>query len=232
MDILYEDNHIIVVYKEEGILSQEDISKDKDMLTMVKEYIKVKYNKPGNVYVGLVHRLDRNTSGIMVFAKTSKAASRLSENMKKYSFSKKYLCIVEGKLKRSKTLTDYLKYDEKRKKTFITNSNNGKEAILTYNALDSINYDGRSYTLVDIELKTGRQHQIRCQLANIGHPILGDIKYGAKPYLNNYYALSSYLLEFEHPTLKENMKFSYFKSTKLFNKFYNKDDFLQFYKLI
>lgn len=232
MNILYEDNHIIVVYKEDGILSQEDISKDKDMLNMVKEYIKEKYNKPGNVYVGLVHRLDRNTSGVMVFAKTSKAASRLSLNMKQHNFSKKYLCIVEGNIKGSKTLTNYLTYNEKQKKSFITDSVNGKEAILSYKALDNITLDGKDYTLLDISLQTGRQHQIRCQLSYIGHPILGDIKYGAKPYLKNYYALSSYMIEFEHPTLKENMNFTYFKPVKLFKKFYNKEDFIRYYKLI
>lgn len=217
--ILYEDNHIIVVYKEAGILVQGDISGDIDLLSEIKEYIKKEYNKPGNVYLGLVHRLDRNTSGVMVFAKTSKAASRLSEQIKEHKFSKKYLCVCEGRFTGKATLKDYLYYDEKKKKSYVVDASKGKEAILDYEVLDTINLNNKAYTLVKVDLKTGRHHQIRCQLANLGYPIYGDVKYGAHDVVGNYYALQSYELSFFHPTTKENLVFRFCQGKNIFKSF-------------
>jgi len=213
LKILYEDNHIIVCYKPKGILSQPDGSSTLDMLSILKDYIKKKYNKPGDVYLGLVHRLDRNTDGVMVFARTSKAASRLSDDIKNDRFHKKYLAVVEGRLDGSSELKDYLFFDSLKKKSFVKKTKDSKEAILIYNALDYKN----NKTLLDILLKTGRHHQIRCQLSNIGHPIVGDLKYGSNINIGNSYLLSSYSLSIIHPTKKEEMTFEYI------NKEYFKD---------
>lgn len=213
LKILYEDNHIIVCYKPKGILSQSDGSSTLDMLSILKDYIKKKYNKPGDVYLGLVHRLDRNTDGVMVFARTSKAASRLSDDIKNDRFHKKYLAVVEGRLDGSSELKDYLFFDSLKKKSFVKKTKDSKEAILIYNALDYKN----NKTLLDILLKTGRHHQIRCQLSNIGHPIVGDLKYGSIINIGNSYLLSSYSLSIIHPTKKEEMTFEYI------NKEYFKD---------
>ena len=213
LKILYEDNHIIVCYKPKGILSQSDGSSSLDMLSILKDYIKKKYNKPGDVYLGLVHRLDRNTDGVMVFARTSKAASRLSDDIKNDRFHKKYLAVVEGRLDGSRELKDYLFFDSLKKKSFVKKTKDSKEAILIYNALDYKN----NKTLLDILLKTGRHHQIRCQLSNIGHPIVGDLKYGSNINVGNSYLLSSYSLSIIHPTKKEEMTFEYI------NKEYFKD---------
>ena len=163
MKILYEDNHLIVAYKERGILSQKDISNEDDMLTLLKDYIKNKYHKEGNVYLGLVHRLDRNTSGIMVFARTSKAASRLNEQIINNEFHKKYLAIIEGKVDNKGTLINKIKKDEKLLKAFI--GEEGKEAILNYQLIET----KEDKSLIEIELITGRFHQIRAQFANINH---------------------------------------------------------------
>lgn len=203
MKIIYEDNHVIVVYKERGILAQADGSDKLDILNMTKSYLKEKYQKPGNVYLGLVHRLDINTEGLMVFAKTSKAAKRLSEDIKLHNFNKFYLALVEGKTSNG-ILENKLIKDENKKKSFI--SNEGKIAKLSYKTLKNININNTLCSIVDITLETGRFHQIRCQFANIGHPLYGDIKYGSK---NNYrYAnLQAYKLEFIHPTTKELLSF-------------------------
>ncbi len=231
MKVFYEDNHVLVVYKESGILSQEDNTKDPDLLNMVKDYIKIKYNKPGDVYIGLVHRLDRNTSGIMVFARTSKAASRLSEEIRTHQLCKRYLCVVEGRLTGEKELSNYMIRNENEKKSYITNNKNDKLAVLKYRVLESKIINNKEYTLVDILLKTGRTHQIRCQMAYIGHPLYGDAKYGAKPINRNYYALSSYMLSFHHPTLKDERTFKYFEANNIFKEFYSNNDFLEHYNL-
>ena len=172
MQILYEDNHIIVVIKECNIPVQEDNSKDLDMLTMIKQYIKEKYNKPGNVYLGLVHRLDRPVGGVMVFAKTSKAASRLSEQIRNKSIEKRYIALTHNHTKEHEILKDKLLKNEKTNTSKIDEK--GKYAILEYNLIEYRN----NMSLIDINLLTGRHHQIRVQLSHHGYPIYGDQRYG------------------------------------------------------
>lgn len=202
LEVLYEDNHLIVVVKPVNVPSQQDSSNDLDLLTIVKKYIKEKYHKPGNVYIGLIHRLDRPVSGIMVFARTSKAASRLSDQIRKNQFTKKYLAVVQGIIKNDEdTLVDYLKRDDNGN-TVIAN-NDGKESILYYKVLER-NYD-KNETLVEIELKTGRHHQIRVQFASRNHPLCGDQRYGKID--KTQIALCAYKLEFYHPITKEKMSF-------------------------
>lgn len=203
LEILYEDNHIIVVVKPYNILSQADNTNDIDMLSMLKMYIKEKYNKPGNVYLGLVHRLDRPVGGIMVFAKTSKAASRLSKQIRERKLKKRYLAIVNGIIKNDNDeLINYI-VKCKDNSSKITVKNEGQIAKLKYTVLErNIKYN---LTLVDIELETGRHHQIRVQMANIGHTLYGDQRYGKQD--KKQIALFSYKLEFIHPVNKELMKF-------------------------
>ena len=201
LEVLYEDNHVIVCYKPAGVLSQADNTGDIDMLTLVKDYLKKRYNKEGNVFVGLVHRLDRMTSGVMVFGKTSKGAMRLSNDIANGNFFKEYLAVCEGNIEDydETTLIDYLEKDEKNNKSFI--SKNGKEAILTYRVITTKN----NKSLVRVKLKTGRHHQIRVQMSNIGHPLYGDIKYGS-PHKDNL-ALQAYKLSFYQPVTRELLTF-------------------------
>lgn len=201
--VLYEDNHVIVVVKEKNVLSQADNTHDIDMLTIIKKYLKEKYNKPGNVYLGLVHRLDRPVSGIMVFAKTSKAASRLSDQVRKKEIKKTYMAVVKGIIKKDEdTFVDYLlKLDNGN--TIVTTKDKGKESVLTYKVLKR-NYE-KNETLVSIDLKTGRHHQIRVQFASRGYPLCGDQRYGKSD--KTQIALCACKLEFIHPTTKQLMKF-------------------------
>ena len=201
LEVLYEDNHVIVCYKPTGVLSQADNTGDIDMLTLVKDYLKKRYNKEGNVFVGLVHRLDRMTSGVMVFAKTSKGAMRLSNDIATGNFFKEYLAVCEGSIENfdETTLIDYLEKDEKNNKSFV--SKNGKEAILSYKVITNKN----NKSLVRVKLKTGRHHQIRVQMSNIGHPLYGDIKYGS-PHKDNL-ALQAYKLSFYQPVSRELLTF-------------------------
>ena len=204
LNILYEDNHIIVVEKPFNVLSQSDNTKDEDMLTIIKGYIKEKYNKPGNVYLGLVHRLDRPVGGVMVFAKTSKSASRLSELVRTNALHKNYLAIVHGKTEDKEILIDKISKDEKTNNSYI-DLENGKESILTYTTLY---YDkDKDLSLVDVDLKTGRHHQIRLQMSNRGFPLYGDQRYGLGE--KAQIALFAYKLRFIHPVTKEEMKFKY-----------------------
>ena len=204
LNILYEDNHIIVVEKKVNILSQSDITGDIDLLSLVKKYIKEKYKKLGNVYVALIHRLDRPVGGIMVFAKTSKAAKRLNEQIKKHEFKKTYLALLDGILeKKEDTLINYLYKDEKTHNSIVVDENfsGAKKAILDYKVIDYIN----DKTLVKVNLITGRHHQIRLQFKNINHPIYGDQKHGNKN--NEDIHLFAYKLEFIHPVSKEKLSF-------------------------
>lgn len=207
LNVVYEDNHIIVVIKPQNIPTQEDESHDKDLLTMVKEYIKVKENKPGNVFVGLVHRLDRPTGGIMVFAKTSKAASRLTQEMHTGDFKKRYLTIVVGnpREKRAKLVNYLLKNARTNTVQVVPElTTNAKRAELDYIVLD----EKEKVSLLDVNLTTGRSHQIRVQLKNIGCPVYGDVKYGGDKLAKGHnLALWAYELKFVHPTTKENMTF-------------------------
>lgn len=206
LNVLYEDNHIIVVVKPCNVLSQSDATHDIDMLTMVKQYVKEKYNKPGNVYIGLVHRLDRPVGGVMVFARSSKAAARLSDSIKKHEFTKKYLAIVNGILKdKEGRFTDYL-FKQEDGNTIVTNKNKGKESILDYKVLEE--NKERDLSLVEVSLLTGRHHQIRVQFASRNHPLYGDQRYGKSD--NNQIALWAYKIEFIHPVKKEKMEFTYF----------------------
>ena len=199
LNVLYEDNHIIVVEKPVNVLSQGDNSGDVSLLDMVKDYVKVKYNKPGNVYIGLVHRLDRPVGGVMVFARTSKAASRLSEQVRSKSFVMKYYAIVSGKVDSSTYVDNLERLDNGN--TIV--SSKGKESILSFDVVDYNKENNCS--LVDISLKTGRHHQIRVQFASRGHYLLGDQRYGVLD--NKQISLFSYYLSFIHPVTKEKMEF-------------------------
>ena len=207
LNVIYEDNHIIVVEKPVNIPSQGDKTGDIDMLTLVKQYIKEKYNKPGEVYLGLVHRLDRPVGGVMVFARTSKAAARLSEQVREKQFKKKYLVIADGKFKNQKgTLQDYLLKNERlnTSKVVKEGTKNSKLAILDYEVLK---YNEEiDLSLVKINLHTGRHHQIRVQLSNFGHSICGDQKYGTRG-RGKQICLWAYELTILHPTTKEEMVF-------------------------
>ncbi|MBD9098029.1 RluA family pseudouridine synthase [bacterium] len=208
MEILYEDNHILVVVKPTYVLSQSDGSDTPDMLTILKKYLKEKYNKPGNVYLGLVHRLDKEVGGVMVFAKTSKAASRLSEQVRLHQFEKYYLAVVKGKVE-SNTYKDKILREEYQSKI----DEKGKEAILSFETLKVIDNN----SLVKIKLLTGRHHQIRVQFKARGHYLLGDKRYGKKGEFP--LALYAYHLAFYHPITKEKLIFENIPNTGYFSKF-------------
>lgn len=206
LTILHEDNHIIVVLKPQNMPSCEDESKDLDLLSQIKEYIRVKYDKKGNVYLGLVHRLDRPTGGVMVFAKSSKAASRLSEQMKNGDFEKKYYAVLVGKPKEDKAvLTDYMKKNSINNMVYVCGKTEqgAKFAELDYNVVEHI--DG--LTLTEIRLHTGRSHQIRVQMSSRGTPVYGDMRYGGEKAKKGYLALWAYYLSFTHPVSHERMVF-------------------------
>ncbi|NLX91655.1 MAG: RluA family pseudouridine synthase [Firmicutes bacterium] len=207
IDILYEDNHLLVVVKPPNLLSQGDQTGDPDLLTILKQDLKERYNKPGNVYLGLVHRLDRPVGGVMVFAKTSKAASRLSDQIRRKVFEKTYIAVIRGlPTKQKDTLIHYLLKDEKTGKVAAVDKGvkGAKEAVLDY---EVISY-AHPYSLVKINLQTGRPHQIRVQLSKIGFPILGDQRYGGFKDKFSQIALWAYKISFEHPTLRKKVEFS------------------------
>ena len=201
--VIYEDNHLLVVEKPVNMPVQADSSNDQDLLTELKQYIKEKYNKPGDVYLGLVHRLDRPVGGVMVFAKTSKAASRLSAIISDHTFQKTYLAIVEGTPKERERLTDHLLKDPNTNMVTVTDGTNGKKASLDYQLLNS--KDGLN--LVRINLHTGRSHQIRVQFASRNMPLWGDQRYNPNAVRHQQIALWSYEISFPHPTTKEVLTF-------------------------
>lgn len=201
INVLYEDNHIIVVMKPANVPVCEDSSGDLDLLSMVKHYLEERYNK-NNAFVGLVHRLDRPVGGVMVFAKTSKAASRLSDQIRKGEMKKKYYAVVMGKTLERGIFVDKLEKDSKKNISFV--SDNGKESILEY---ERIKTNGEM-SLVSIDLKTGRSHQIRVQFSHHGFPLYGDQKYNKKAKMHTQIALFAYSLSFLHPTLKKELVFS------------------------
>lgn len=207
LKILFEDNHIIVVEKPVNIPSQGDKTGDTDMLTIIKSYLIKKYNKPGDAYLGLVHRLDRPTGGVMVFAKTSKAAARLSEQVRNKEFEKEYLVIVDGKMEKEKgTFEDYLVKNEKTNTSKVTDSKNknGKKAILDYEVLKY--NEETNLSLVKVKLHTGRHHQIRLQFASRNHSVYGDQKYGSRG-RGKQLCLWAYKLSFKHPISKEKLEY-------------------------
>ena len=197
INIIYEDNHLLVVEKPINVPVQEDESKDLDLLNMLKKYLKVKYNKPGNVYLGLVHRLDRPVGGVMVFAKTSKCASRLSEQVRDDKLTKIYYAVVLNKIDDSGHLEDYLLKDNKN--NIVKVDNKGKLSILDYKLIKSID----NMNLVEIKLKTGRSHQIRVQFSHNGNPLFGDHKYNKDAKTGEQLALFAKKLSFYHPVTKE-----------------------------
>lgn len=205
INIIYEDNHLIVVHKKPNIPVCQDSSKDLDLISILKEYIKNKYNKKGNVYLGLVHRLDRPVEGIIVFAKTSKAASRLSKQIQNNEFKKTYYAVVENNINKNGTLINYLYKDEKNNTSYVTKENKGKKSILDYQLIKNNN----NLNLIKINLQTGRHHQIRVQFSNNGNPLYGDHKYNTKFIKDNKtdIALIAKKLEFYHPTTKEYLSF-------------------------
>ena len=206
LDVIYEDNHLLVVIKPHNVPCQEDETKDLDMLSMCKQYIKEKYSKPGNVYCGLVHRLDRTTGGVMVFAKTSKCASRLSEQIRNDEVEKRYLAVTENvpKLKQD-YLVHYLKKDPVKNIVNVVPqlTTDAKKAELKYSVLDSVD----NLALVDVELLTGRSHQIRVQLKTINCAIFGDSKYNPNGKKSKNMALWAYKLSFKHPVSEKIMNF-------------------------
>ena len=193
INILYEDNHLLVVEKPINIPVQEDSSKDKDLLTILKEYIKEKYNKPGNVYLGLVHRLDRPVGGVMVFAKTSKCASRLSNQIRENKFNKVYYAVVENKISSKGVLVNNLLKDTK--KNIVKVDSLGKPSKLEFKKIKEKN----KLNLIEIKLYTGRSHQIRVQLSYNGNPLYGDQKYNKNAKVGEQLALFAKKLEFYHP---------------------------------
>ena len=206
IDIVYEDNHIIVVLKPQGVPTCGDESGDDSLLEWVRRYLKVTYEKPGNVYVGLIHRLDRPTGGVMVFAKTSKAASRLSEQMRGGDFEKKYFAVLVGTPKEpQKTLVNYLKKNPVNNMVYLCppTTDGAKMASLDYRVLQ----EREGLCLAEVRLHTGRTHQIRVQMAGIGHPVYGDMRYGGENAKKGWLALWAYSLSFTHPVTKERMRF-------------------------
>lgn len=209
LDVIYEDNQIVVVIKPQNVPSQADITGDLDMLSMVKQYVKEKYNKEGEAFVGLVHRLDRPTGGVMVFARNSKSAKRLCDQIQSKEFEKTYFAVVKGKPFRVKDhLVNYIKKDLKTNKASIVtmSEKDAKKAVLDYEMLQSTG----EFSLLKISLETGRSHQIRLQLANLGLPIYGDAKYGkiADEKLKTInLALWAGELNFKHPTQDKVMLF-------------------------
>lgn len=205
MEVIYEDNHILIVNKKSGEIVQGDKTGDKPLTEMLKEYLKEKYNKPGNVFCGCVHRIDRPVSGLVIFAKTSKALERLNKMLREGKIHKTYHALVEGHPENAEgTLENWLVSNGRINKTFLTDEKNpdAKFAKLNYKTVKKLD----RYSLLEIELITGRKHQIRAQLSAMGHPIKGDLKYGAKrSNKDGGISLQSHRIRFVHPVSKENI---------------------------
>lgn len=203
MIVVYEDNHIIIVSKSSGEIVQADKTGDKPLPEMVKEYIKKKYQKPGDVFLGVVHRLDRPVEGLVIFARTSKALSRLNDMFRKEEIKKTYWAIVQNRPPQEEgELVNWLAHNERQNKSFIRKGEGrgAKKAILKYKMISATEH----YTLLEVRLLTGRHHQIRCQLSGIGCPIKGDLKYGAKrSNPNGGISLLARHVEFIHPVSKK-----------------------------
>lgn len=206
MNVLYEDNHIIIINKRAGEIVQGDKTGDASLCDTLKNFLKEKYNKPGNVFVGLPHRLDRPVSGIVVFAKTSKALERLNEMFRNGSVRKIYWAIVKDAPEEpEKELSSWIVRNEKQNKSYAypKEVKGSKHAVLHYRHIAG----SQNYNLVEVELKTGRHHQIRCQLSSIGCPIKGDLKYGAKrSNPDGSISLHARMVEFIHPVSKQPIK--------------------------
>jgi 23S rRNA pseudouridine1911/1915/1917 synthase len=203
LDVLYEDNHLIIINKQVGDIAQGDKTGDAPLGDLVKEYIKKKYNKPGNVYLGVVHRLDRPTSGIIIFARTSKALERLNKMLREKQIKKTYWAVVKNAPSNNEdTLINYLKKNPKNNKSTVFNkeADGSKKAVLHYKIIKKLD----NYFLLEIDLETGRHHQIRAQLAAIGSPIKGDLKYGfSRSNKNGGIHLHARKIVFIHPVTKE-----------------------------
>ena len=205
LEVLFEDNHLLIVNKKSGDIVQGDKTRDKPLSDVVKEYIKEKYNKPGEVFLGVVHRLDRPTSGIIIFARTSKALERLNKMLRERTISKTYWAVVKNTpLKEKDSLIHFLKKNPKNNKStvFTKETDASKKAILHYSVIKKLD----NYSLLEIDLETGRHHQIRAQLAYIGSPIKGDLKYGAsRSNKDGSIHLHARKISFTHPVSKENI---------------------------
>lgn len=204
--IVYEDNHLLVINKKVGQLVQGDKTGDESLLELIKDFIKKRDNKPGNVFLGLVHRIDRPTSGLVIYAKTSKALSRLTQMVKNREVKKTYWAVVAKEMiPKTQKLVHYLKKNEKNNKAIVfpKATDGAKEAILTYNVIKTLD----NYLLLEIDLETGRHHQIRAQLSKTGVPIKGDLKYGS-PRSNSDGGINLHArkLEFIHPVTKETIE--------------------------
>jgi len=205
LEVLFEDNHLVIVNKKAGDIVQGDKTGDKPLSEVVKEYIKEKYNKPGEVFLGVVHRLDRPTSGVIIFARTSKALERLNKMLREKTISKTYWAIVKNLPKKEKdTLISFLKKNPKNNKSnvFLKETEGSKKAVLHYSVIKKLD----NYSLLEIDLETGRHHQIRAQLSSIGSPIKGDLKYGAtRSNKDGSIHLHARKIAFIHPVSKENI---------------------------
>lgn len=203
--VLYLDNHLLIINKPAGMLTQGDASGDLDLHSLGKIYLKQRFNKPGKVFLALVHRLDRPVSGVMVFPRTSKAAGRVTQQFKSRTIEKRYIAVVEGRLTGADKLVNYVWKDHRKVRVVSEDHPKGLRAELDYRVLST----NKNRTLVDVKLGTGRPHQIRVQLANIGHPIIGDFRYRSKTELDGRnLALHSYLLRLDHPTKGERIGWS------------------------
>jgi 23S rRNA pseudouridine1911/1915/1917 synthase len=209
IDVLHLDNHLLVVNKPAGLLVQGDDTGDEDLLTLGKAFLKQRFDKPGNVFLGLVHRLDRPVSGVVALARTSKAASRLAAQFRERQPGKHYLALVEGRLLGEGMREDHLAKMGRTVETVPEKHPRGKYAALRWRALGTDRVKTGDVSLVDVELITGRAHQIRAQLAAMGYPMLGDLRYGAsRAFDGRNLALHSYALTIEHPTQREELTFT------------------------